>query len=285
MRPIYGGKREKDRADHSAMAERQRVRALFISDVHLGATGSQADACLDFIRGIDAGTLYLVGDIIDGWRLRKSWHWPDSHNDAIHEILARARAGVRVVYLPGNHDEFMRDFLGHEFGGIEIRDELIHQTATGEKFLVIHGDRFDAVVVHARWLALLGDWAYRAAMIVSKGISFVRRKLGLPYWSLSAWAKSKVKNAVNYAGNFEQQLTDEARRTGTNGVICGHIHTAALTNVNGITYVNTGDWVESLTAVVEHDDGRLELIRYRDAWTAKQFRAGKGGKLSPAAAA
>jgi UDP-2,3-diacylglucosamine pyrophosphatase LpxH len=253
------------------------VRTLFISDVHLGATGSQADACLAFLRCIEADAIYMVGDIIDGWRLRKSWHWPPSHTDIMLEVLARARRGVRLVYLPGNHDEFMRDFLGHEFGGIEIRDQIIHKTANGRSFLVIHGDRFDAVVAHARWLAFLGDWAYRAAMVVSKGVSFVRRKLGLPYWSLSAWAKSRVKSAVNYAGDFERQLTEEARRLGASGVICGHIHTAMMADVGGMAYVNTGDWVESLTAVVETREGTLELLRFRDTWThmARPVRAGE----------
>lgn len=258
----------------------RHVRTLFISDVHLGATGAQADACLAFLKGIDASTIYLVGDIIDGWRLKKSWYWPASHNDFVHEVLARARRGVRLIYLPGNHDEFMRDFLGHEFGGIEIRDQIMHETADGRQFLVIHGDRFDAVVVHARWLAFMGDWAYRAAMVVSKGVSFVRRKLGLPYWSLSAWAKSRVKSAVNYAGDFERQLTDEARRCDASGVICGHIHTAAMAEVGGLAYVNTGDWVESLTAVVETTDGELELIRFRETWMRMTSAAASGQRLA-----
>jgi UDP-2,3-diacylglucosamine pyrophosphatase LpxH len=240
--------------------EIRKVRSLFVSDLHLGAAGSKADAFLKFLRQHEAETIYLVGDIIDGWRLRKNWHWPTSHNDVVQELLARARSGVRLIYLPGNHDEFMRDFLGHEFGGIVVKDDCIHETLDGRRFVVIHGDRFDAVVVHAAWLAHLGDWAYRAAMVISAGVSFVRRKLGLPYWSLSAWAKLKVKNAVNYVGDFEKQLTDEARRLSADGVICGHIHSAAMRDMNGILYVNTGDWVESGTAVCEHWDGRLELL-------------------------
>lgn len=270
------GERATDRqADGPSEARRRAVRALFLSDVHLGAVGSQAEACLVFLREVEAQTIYLVGDIIDGWRLKQSWFWPPSHNDFVHEMLARARSGTRIVYLPGNHDEFLRDFLGHEFGGIEVRDQLVHVTADGRRFLVIHGDRFDAVVVHARWLAALGDWAYRAAIVISAGVSFVRRKLGLPYWSLSAWAKSRVKSAVNYASDFERQLTEEARRSGASGVICGHIHTAAMADMHGIAYVNTGDWVESLTAVIETHDGRLELLRYRDTWMRRLAERGE----------
>jgi UDP-2,3-diacylglucosamine pyrophosphatase LpxH len=241
-----------------------RVRTLFISDVHLGTRGCQAALLLDFLRRYDADTLYLVGDIVDGWRLKAGWYWPQAHNDVVQKLLRKVRKGARLIYVPGNHDEFLRDFLGSHFGGIEIADVAIHQAADGRRYLVIHGDQFDIVVRHARWLALLGDGAYTVALGINTYLNVVRRRLGLTYWSLSAWAKLRVKNAVSYIGRFEDLLSAEARRHGADGVICGHIHHAALHDDFGVRYVNTGDWVESCTAVVEHYDGALELVRWAD---------------------
>ena len=241
-----------------------RVRTLFLSDLHLGTRGCQAELLLDFLRRYDADEIYLVGDIIDGWRLKSGWYWPQSHNDVVQKLLRKVRKGARLVYIPGNHDEFMRDYIGHNFGGVEIVDQAIHVTTLGERFLVIHGDQFDMVVRHARWLALLGDGAYSAALAVNTVVNLVRRRLGLTYWSLSAWAKLKVKNAVNFIGDFESFLSAEARKQGAHGVVCGHIHHAVDRDLNGVRYVNTGDWVESCTAVVEHYDGILELVRWTE---------------------
>nr|WP_194304019.1 UDP-2,3-diacylglucosamine diphosphatase [Chthonobacter albigriseus] len=235
---------------------------MFLSDVHLGTRGCQADLLLDFIRVHDAETIYLVGDIVDGWRLKKSWYWSQTHNDVVQKLLRKGRKGARIVYLPGNHDEFLRGYLGTHFGGIEVTDTAIHETADGRRFLVIHGDQFDVVVRHAKWLAHFGDWAYVFALNLNTVLNKIRRFLGFPYWSLSAWAKLRVKNAVNFIGAFEQALTGEARRHGVDGVICGHIHHAAMHDRFGLTYVNTGDWVESCTAVAEHHDGRLEILRW-----------------------
>jgi len=240
----------------------RHFRALFLSDVHLGTRGCQADLLLDFLRLHDAETVYLVGDIVDGWRLKRSWYWPQSHNDVVQKILRKGRKGARIVYLPGNHDEFLRDYLGSHFGGVEIVDSLVHESADGRRFVVIHGDQFDVVVRNAKWLAHLGDWAYTFALGVNTGFNIARRRLGFGYWSLSAWAKLKVKNAVSFIGAFEQALTTEARRLGADGVICGHIHHAAIHDRFGITYVNTGDWVESCTAVAEHHDGRMEILTW-----------------------
>lgn len=248
----------------SDRSDTRHFRALFLSDIHLGTRGCQADMLLDFLRRHDAETVYLVGDIVDGWRLRKNWHWPQEHNDVVQKLLRKARKGARVVYVPGNHDEFLREYLGTHFGGVEVADSCFHETAAGEKFLVIHGDQFDVVVRHARWLAYLGDWAYVSALNVNTFVNIVRRRLGFSYWSLSAWAKLKVKNAVNFIGSFERTLAEEARRRGADGVICGHIHHATRHDTHGITYINTGDWVESCTAVVEHHDGTFELIRWAD---------------------
>ncbi|WP_321339336.1 UDP-2,3-diacylglucosamine diphosphatase [Breoghania sp.] len=248
----------------NAQTNPRHYRALFLSDIHLGTRGCQASMLLDFLRVHDAETVYLVGDIVDGWRLRKSWHWPQEHNDVVQKLLRKARKGARVVYVPGNHDEFLREYLGTHFGGVEVVDSCVHETAAGERMLVIHGDQFDVVVRHARWLAYFGDWAYVTALNVNTALNMVRRKLGFPYWSLSAWAKLRVKNAVNFIGRFEETLAEEARRRGVDGVICGHIHHAADQDTNGIHYINTGDWVESCTAIAELHDGTFELIRWAD---------------------
>jgi UDP-2,3-diacylglucosamine pyrophosphatase LpxH len=247
----------------------RRFRALFISDIHLGTKGCQAELLLEFLRVHEADVIYLVGDIIDGWRLKQSWYWPQTHNDVVQKILRKGRKGARIVYIPGNHDEFLRSYYGTHFGGIDVVETAIHETADGRRYLLIHGDVFDMVVRHAKWLALLGDWAYETALVVNTYVNLVRRKLGFSYWSLSAWAKLKVKNAVNFIGQFETTLSAEAHKHGVDGVICGHIHHAAMHDMNGVSYVNVGDWVESCTAVVEHDDGRLELIRWTQRKAAK----------------
>lgn len=241
----------------------RRVRTLFVSDIHLGTKGCQAELFLDFLRVHDADTIYLVGDIVDGWRLKSGWYWPQLHNDVVQKLLRKGRAGSKIVYIPGNHDEFLRDYYGSHFGGIDVVEHAIHEGADGRKYLVIHGDLFDMVVRHAKWLALLGDWAYVFALGVSTYINVIRRKLGLTYWSLSAWAKLKVKNAVNFISEFEETLSNEAARLGVQGVICGHIHHAAMRDMDsGVRYINTGDWVESCTAVAENYDGSFEIIRW-----------------------
>ncbi|MBN9037924.1 MAG: UDP-2,3-diacylglucosamine diphosphatase [Rhizobiales bacterium] len=252
-------------SDSSEPAGTRRYRSLFISDLHLGTRGAQADALLEFLRECEAQTIYLVGDIVDGWRLRSAWYWPQSHNDVVQKLLRKARKGTRVVYVPGNHDEFLRGFYGTHFGGIEVCETAVHEAADGRRYLVIHGDVFDMVVRHAKWLAYLGDWAYEIALALSIRINWMRRRLGFTYWSLSAWAKLKVKNAVSYIGRYEEVLAAEAARHAVDGVICGHIHCAAMRDFDGFTYINTGDWVESCTAVVEHEDGRMEII----AWPAQ----------------
>lgn len=242
--------------------EIRRVRALFISDVHLGMRAIQLEPLIDFLRCHEADVIYLVGDILDGWRLQKSWRWPDEYNVLVQALLDKATAGTRVIYLPGNHDEFLREYLGTYFGEVEFVDRTVHTTAQGQSFLVIHGDQFDVVVRHAKWLAHVGDWAYNMALRINLMINWVRRRLGLSYWSLSAWAKQRVKSAVSVIGQFEQALAHEARASGVDGVICGHIHHADMHDRLGIQYINTGDWVESCTAVAETHEGDFELIHW-----------------------
>jgi UDP-2,3-diacylglucosamine pyrophosphatase LpxH len=240
----------------------RRFRTLFISDVHLGARGCQAERLLDFLRIHDAETIFLVGDIVDGWQLRSAWYWPQAHNDVVQKILRKARKGTRVIYVPGNHDEFLRGYYGTHFGGIEVVETAMHEGADGKRYLVIHGDHFDLVVTQARWLALLGSKAYDWAILLNRVFNAIRRRLGFPYWSLSQWLKLKVKNAVNYIGEFEKTLVAEARRREAEGVICGHIHHAAIHENLGIRYLNCGDWVESCTAIAEHPDGRFEILTW-----------------------
>lgn len=247
-----------------------RYRAIWLSDIHLGTRGCQADMLLDFLKHTESDVLYLVGDIVDGWRLKKSWYWPQSHNDVVQKILRRARKGAQVFMIPGNHDEAFRDYIGLQFGGVTILEDTIHTAADGKRYLVIHGDQFDAVVRYAKWLAFVGDTAYTFLLWLNTLLNKARRKLGFPYWSLSAYLKHKTKKAVEFIGDYETALTDEARRRQVDGVICGHIHHAEIRDMDGVLYVNDGDWVESCTALVEHPDGRLEILRWADIVATRQ---------------
>ena len=260
------------------------VRTLFLSDIHLGTRGCQAEALLDFLRYYDADTIYLVGDIVDGWQLKSTWFWPQPHNDVVQKLLRKARKGARLLYIPGNHDEFLRDFYGTHLGGIEVVEDAFHVAADGRRYLVIHGDLFDVVIRHARWLALLGDKAYDLAIWLNTHFNAIRRAFGLTYWSLSQWAKLKVKNAVNFIGAFEQALAGEARRRGADGVICGHIHYAVIRGEAGFYYINCGDWVESCTAVVEHFDGRFEIVKWTPGERGLSEAAQSPASLQPAKA-
>lgn len=249
------------------------LRTVWISDIHLGTPGCQADALLDFLRHTDCDTLYLVGDIVDGWQLRRNWYWPQAHNDVLQKLLRKARKGTRVIYVPGNHDEFARAYLGHNFGGIDVAEEWIHTTADGRRLWVTHGDFFDGVVQCAKWLALVGDWAYTLTLRLNVQFNRLRARLGLPYWSLSNYLKQRVKRAVSYVSDFESALAREARIRGMDGVVCGHIHHAEMRDIDGILYANDGDWVESLTALCEHPDGRLEIIDWSPSGEARRALA------------
>ncbi len=253
-------------------ATKIRFRAIFISDVHLGTPGCQAAHLLDFLRHTESRYLYLVGDIIDGWQMKRRWYWQQSHNDVIQKVLRKARKGTQVTYIAGNHDEGLRHFLGMAFGGIEIRAEAEHRTADGRRVLVIHGDLFDAVVQGAKWLAYLGDHAYMLTLKVNQWFNRARAHLGLPYWSLAQFLKQRVKNAVSYIGDFEAALAQEARKRGFDAVVCGHIHKAEIRDIGGILYCNDGDWVESLTALVELETGELRIIDWKEGWHANSAR-------------
>jgi UDP-2,3-diacylglucosamine pyrophosphatase LpxH len=235
-------------------------RAIFISDVHLGTRGCKAEFLLDFLKHNDADEIYLIGDIIDCWRLKRAWFWMQSHNDVVQKLLRKARKGTRVIFVPGNHDEFARRYVSHNFGGVDVVEDCMHVTADGRRLWITHGDLFDGVIQCAKWLAYAGDMAYEFILKVNRWFNHARAKLGLPYWSLSRYLKHKVKRAVSYIDDFEVAVAREARKRGAHGVVCGHIHHAEIREIDGVLYCNDGDWVESLTALVEHHDGRLEII-------------------------
>lgn len=239
----------------------RRYRAGWISDAHLGTRGCNATALLDFLRSNDFDTLYIVGDLIDIWSLRRGIYWPQQHNDVIQKILRKARKGTHVIYVPGNHDELVTDFCG-TYGNIEIKQRATHVTACGERILIVHGHELDAVVQNVKWLAFAGDLGYQFLLSLNPLINFVRRRFGLGYWSLSAYAKRRVKDAVSFIGKFEAAVAHYAERYAVDAVLCGHIHSAAIREFGNVAYYNCGDWVESCTALVEGDDGIVALIHY-----------------------
>ncbi|HSK39405.1 MAG TPA: UDP-2,3-diacylglucosamine diphosphatase [Arenibaculum sp.] len=241
---------------------KRRYRTVFLSDLHLGTRGCRSEFLVDFLNRMECERLYLVGDIVDGWRLRKAWYWDAQQDEVIRLLLKAARNGTEVTYIPGNHDDRVRDFCGVHFGGVRVARDAVHKAADGRRYLITHGDEFDGVVQHARWLAFLGDWAYRTLLALNTGLNRLRRRFGFGYWSFSAFVKVKVKKALQFIENFEQAVADEARRRGVDGVICGHIHKAEIRDIDGITYINDGDWVESCTAAVEWHDGRIEILHW-----------------------
>jgi UDP-2,3-diacylglucosamine pyrophosphatase LpxH len=250
------------------MDESYRYRAIFISDIHLGTRGCKAEFLLDFLKHNDSEYLFLVGDVIDGWQLRRSWYWDQTHNDVVQKLLRKARKGTRVMYIPGNHDEFARDYVDSMFGGIAVRSQAIHETLDGRRLLVLHGDEFDCVVKYARWLAVLGDQAYKLVLGLNHWFNHIRRRLGYPYWSLSAYLKHRVKNAVQFIEDFEAVVAKQASQRSVDGIVCGHIHKAEIRDIDGILYCNDGDWVESCTALVESLDGRLQIVHWTDVRSA-----------------
>jgi UDP-2,3-diacylglucosamine pyrophosphatase LpxH len=243
----------------------QSVRSIFLSDIHLGTSACQAERLLDFLRGYECERLFLVGDIIDVWSMRRRGiYWPAAQNTVVQKILKRARHDVEVIFVPGNHDEAAREHAGALFGNIRVELDYVHEAADGRRYLLTHGDQFDNAM-HHRWVAALGTYAYDLLVDVGAWLSWTRRKLRLPgYWSLAGYAKRKVKGAISFVSRFEEALARHARERGVDGVICGHIHVAALEERDGFTYINCGDWVDSCTGVVEHADGRMQLVRWSD---------------------
>jgi UDP-2,3-diacylglucosamine pyrophosphatase LpxH len=250
--------------DESDREGAHRARAVFISDLHLGTRAARTEDLLEFLKQTEADVWYLVGDIVDFWKVRRGAYWPQSHNDVLQKLLRKARKGARIVFIPGNHDEVLRDYCGQTFGSIEIVRDVMHERADGRRYLVLHGDEFDVVVRYAKWLAFLGDRSYEFALWCNAPLNWLRRHLGFGYWSISAALKYKVKGAVNFIGEFEESLAEAARRHGADGVICGHIHHAADRMIDGLHYLNCGDWVESCTALIENHDGEMKIMRWSE---------------------
>ena len=251
--------------------KKRHYHTIFISDTHLGTRTARADLLLDFLKSVSCENLYLVGDIVDGWRLKKAWYWDTTHNDVIRRVLKMARSGTKVTYIPGNHDEAFRGFVGNNLAGVAMKMDDIYEGKNGKKYWVIHGDEFDGVVLHAKWLAHVGDWAYQALIRVNMLFNWFRRKMGYSYWSLSSYLKQRVKNAVEFIGRFEEAVAQEANRRGVQGVICGHIHKAEQRMIGDIEYKNDGDWVESCTALVETESGDWHIIEYAEEFAAREM--------------
>lgn len=241
---------------------KHKYRSIFISDVHLGTKDVRNDCLLNFLTTVEADYIYLVGDIVDFWKLKKSWHWPETNNQIVQRVLDKVKEGTKVIYIPGNHDERLRDYVGSNLNDVIVCEDAIHTTKENKKLLLIHGDEFDSIVMTNKWLVHFGDWLYDHIVVLNRYYNYVRRKLGFPYWSLSSYLKMHTKKAVQYIENFENAVIHEAKRRGLDGVVCGHIHHPAMKQVDGVMYANTGDWVENCTAIVENQNGQLEVLRW-----------------------
>lgn len=254
----------------SRTGQRRTYRAVFLSDIHLGFRGCRANDLLDFLRGCECEYLYLVGDIVDLWQIRRRPYWPQAHNDVLRTVLGKAKHGTRIVYLPGNHDEAAKAYIGHQFGNVSINETAVHTRADGSRMLILHGDQFDAAVASSRWVGMLGSQAYDMLLAANRLVNWVRRHCGFPYWSLAGFLKHKVKNAVQYISRYEEVVAREAARSDVSGVVCGHIHRPEIATIGDIAYHNCGDWVESCTALVEHLDGSMALVDWRAVMASRQ---------------
>jgi len=253
---------------------KKTYRSIFISDVHLGTKDCKAEALNNFLKNNSCDTLYLVGDIIDAWKIQQNkWRWKQSHTNVVRRVLGHAKRGTKVIFIAGNHDEFLRPMIpyGFSFGSIEIHNQTEHIGADGKHYLVVHGDMFDGITRLAPWLTFLGDKAYDFILGLNTRINWIRHRMGFGYFSLSQFLKHRVKKAVDFIFKFEENLTKYCKKRGFDGVICGHIHHAEIKEIDGVTYMNDGDWVESCTALVEHHDGRWEII----TWTQESDNESK----------
>jgi len=253
-----------------------RVRSIFLSDIHLGTRACQADRLISFLRHYESEYLFLVGDIIDFWAMSRGIFWSSAQNTVVQKVLRKARHGVKVIFVPGNHDEALREYVGTSFGDIEVVHEYQHTTADGKRYVLLHGDEFDQVTRYHRWVAVLGDVLYNFLVRLNIYLSWVRRTLRISgYWSLAGYAKRKVKGALEFIYSFESSVVHAVKERGLDGVVCGHIHAAAIKTIDGITYINCGDWVDSCTAIIEHMDGRMELLHWAGEAASADDTAGQ----------
>lgn len=250
-------------------------RTIWISDLHLGSTQCQADVLLDFLKYNDSEKLYLVGDIIDFWALSKKMYWPCDHNTIIQKLLRKARHGTQIIYVPGNHDDNIREYDNHVFGDITVKNSDVHTTAAGKRFLIVHGDEYDSIARYHEWIARLGSKGYDVLLEINRYLRLLRRMFGIPQsqFSLAAYVKYKVKNIVQFISDYEENIVNTLRHEGVDGVICGHIHHAEIKDISGFLYVNTGDFVESCSAIVEHSDGSLEQVKWLKSEPSMQYDA------------
>jgi UDP-2,3-diacylglucosamine pyrophosphatase LpxH len=241
----------------------RKVRSLFLSDIHLGSRACRADELLEFLKEYEPSNIFLLGDIVDFWAMSRSLYWPSQHNTVVQKILKKARHHVRVYLIPGNHDEALREYIGSSFGDIEVMRDYVYTAGDGRRYALLHGDEYDQVTHYHRWVSVMGDVSYTVLVHVNRLLSLVRRKLGISgHWSLADYAKRNVLRAVSFISDFEASVVHNVRKRGLDGVICGHIHTPVIKRIDGLTYINCGDWVDSCTAIVEHHDGRMELVRW-----------------------
>ncbi len=245
--------------------EHLKVRTVWISDVHLGYKDCKAEFLLDFLECVECDTLYLVGDIIDIWSLSQSFHWPASHNQVLRTLLKKARDGVKVIYIPGNHDSVFRDYIGETFGAIEIHENCIHETLDGKRLLIMHGDELDNVIRFSRFTKIVGETAYDFLLFLSRITNKLRQRLGCSYWSLAGYIKARLNNAAQAIDCFERAVMDWAAHHAVDGVVCGHIHHPNIRMENGLLYCNDGDWIENCTAMIETRDGKLEILHWSDS--------------------
>jgi UDP-2,3-diacylglucosamine pyrophosphatase LpxH len=268
----------------------ESARTVWLSDVHLGSRACRVHVLLDFLRRTPCEQLYLVGDIVDLESLRHSFYWPASHMEVLQTIVRMSREGTRVVYIPGNHDDELRAFAGATYGNIEVAREAIHTTRGGRRLLVTHGDQFDAVVRSRSLGVLLGGFACRRLLELNRFVHWLHDLFGRPYWSLAQHVKSRFGPGMRYIERYQRATLEAAREAGVDGVVCGHIHNADLTEVDGLVYCNDGDWVESCTALVEDQAGELSLVRWRPSAAAIKASASMpwpiwgGASTAPASA-
>ncbi|NKI17731.1 UDP-2,3-diacylglucosamine diphosphatase [Spongiibacter sp. KMU-166] len=243
-----------------------RYKTVWLSDIHLGFKDCRAEYLLDFLAKVECDSIYLIGDVIDLWAMKRSLFWPSSHYDVLRSLFNKANAGTRIVYIPGNHDEPFRDYVGNIFGPIEIRKDAVYTTVKGKRLLMFHGDCLDEHIQLRKWENLIGDAAYDLLLFLNRWANFFRRRSGRHYWSLATYIKQRIPNARQVIEVFEQAAVQEAAARNLDGVICGHIHQPALKEIDGLLYCNDGDWIENCTVLTEDDAGNMELLQ----WTEKQ---------------
>lgn len=265
--------------NNTTCSSKTHYPAVWISDVHLGYKDCQAQYLLDFLNAIECDVLYLVGDIVDLWSMKRQFFWHPSHYDVLALIQQKAKEGTRVIYIPGNHDETFRHYANESLFGIEVHKQYIHTTKANKRFLLLHGDDLDSATRYNKLISIAGDAGYDLLLFLNRWTNRIRRLFGGNYWSLASWIKARVNKAREAIDAFEKAAIHEAKKQAVDGIICGHIHHPAVKVVDGILYCNDGDWIESCTALVENSSGRIELLHWSE--TQKVIHSADISKLTP----